>query len=75
CPRTQTSTHTIMILYGASSNCPRPIPTGVTDLNTTVTKAQIVYTVDGRLVRQNVTSLEGLDAGLYIFGGKKVAVK
>ncbi|MBQ0114731.1 MAG: hypothetical protein KBT10_02510, partial [Bacteroidales bacterium] len=53
----------------------RPIPTGVTDLNATVAKAQNVYTVDGRLVRQNVTSLEGLDAGLYIFGGKKVAVK
>ena len=52
-----------------------PVPTGVIDLNTTVTKAQSVYTVDGRLVRQNAISLEGLDAGLYIMGGKKYIVK
>ncbi len=34
-----------------------------------------VYTVDGIKVRDNVTSLEGLPAGLYIFKGKTRLVK
>ena len=33
-----------------------------------------VYTIDGRLVRRQVTSLEGLN-GLYLIGNKKVYVK
>ncbi len=33
-----------------------------------------VYTIDGRLVRRQVTSLEGLN-GLYLIGNKKVLVK
>lgn len=31
-----------------------------------------VYTIDGRLVRSGVKSLDGLDSGVYIFQGKKV---
>lgn len=34
-----------------------------------------VYSIDGRLVRRNAQSLEGLDRGIYIFNGKKVLVK
>lgn len=34
-----------------------------------------VYTVDGKLVRQNVTTVEGLKTGLYIVDGKKAVVK
>ncbi|MBQ9218851.1 MAG: hypothetical protein IJ160_11885 [Muribaculaceae bacterium] len=33
-----------------------------------------VYTIDGRIVKQGDTSVEGLPAGLYIAGGKKVVV-
>ena len=34
-----------------------------------------VYTVDGKLVRQNVTTVEGLKAGIYVVDGKKATVK
>ena len=34
-----------------------------------------IYTVDGKLVRQNVTSVEGLKAGIYVVDGKKATVK
>ena len=34
-----------------------------------------IYTVDGKLVRQNVTSVEGLMAGIYVVDGKKATVK
>lgn len=31
-----------------------------------------VYDLNGRLIRQGSTSLEGLPRGIYIVGGKKV---
>lgn len=34
-----------------------------------------VYSITGKCVRMNATSLEGLPAGLYIVGGKKVVIK
>jgi len=34
-----------------------------------------VYTIDGRMVRANATTLNGLPAGLYIMGGKKYIVR
>lgn len=34
-----------------------------------------VYTIDGRIVRQGTTSVDGLDKGLYIVNGKKIQVK
>ena len=34
-----------------------------------------IYSVDGRLVRQNATSLEGLPRGTYIVDGKKYMIK
>lgn len=34
--------------------------------------ASAVYTIDGRVVKTGATDLEGLDAGVYIFHGKKV---
>ena len=30
-----------------------------------------VYTIDGRIVKQNATTLDGLAPGIYIFQGKK----
>jgi hypothetical protein len=40
----------------------------------TVTSGNI-YTIDGRLVRQNATSLEGLQPGIYVVDGKKYIIK
>ncbi|MGM9709260.1 MAG: hypothetical protein ACI3ZB_06615 [Prevotella sp.] len=34
-----------------------------------------IYNLNGQLVRSNSTSVEGLDKGIYIIGGKKVVVK
>ncbi len=34
-----------------------------------------VYTIDGRMVKKGDTSVEGLPAGLYIAGGKKIVVR
>lgn len=54
------------------------VPTGVIaieeDGSMRVTSGNI-YSLDGRLVRQNATSLEGLPRGTYIVDGKKYMVK
>lgn len=34
-----------------------------------------VYSLDGRIVRRNASSLEGLSKGIYVYQGKKVVVK
>ena len=34
-----------------------------------------VYTTDGRLVRTQTTTLQGLDKGVYVINGKKIVVK
>lgn len=34
-----------------------------------------IYNLNGQLVRSNSTSVDGLDKGIYIIGGKKVVVK
>lgn len=34
-----------------------------------------IYTLDGKTVKENANGIEGLPAGLYIVGGKKVLVK
>ena len=34
-----------------------------------------IFTIDGKVVRQNVKSAEGLDSGIYIVNGKKMIVK
>ncbi len=38
-------------------------------------QAKDVYTLSGQKVRSQATSLDGLPAGIYIIGGKKVVVK
>ncbi len=66
---------TMAKLMGFSIN---DIPTGIMaieeDGEMHVTSGNI-YTVDGRLVRQNATSLEDLPKGIYIVDGKKYFVK
>lgn len=34
-----------------------------------------IYSLDGRIVRRNASSLDGLSKGIYVFQGKKVVVK
>jgi hypothetical protein len=54
------------------------VPTGIMaieeDGELRVTSGNI-YSVDGRLIRQNATTLEGLPRGTYIVDGKKYMVK
>ena len=62
----------------ASVNVTFSTTTGINDLNSTTTTAarnNNVYTIDGRIMRTGTTSTQGLPAGLYIAGGKKVVVK
>ena len=49
--------------------------TGVTELQTSKRVDANVYTIDGRIVRRDATTLEGLAPGLYIHNGKKVVVR
>ena len=49
--------------------------TGVTSVTAAKAVNGNVYSIDGRLVRKNATSLEGLASGLYIFNGQKYLVK
>lgn len=53
----------------------KEVPTAVTDVVTSKAVNSNVYTIDGRIVRTNATSLEGLDKGIYIFQGKKQIVR
>ena len=34
-----------------------------------------IYSLDGKLIRKNATSLNGLKKGLYIMNGKKYLIK
>lgn len=50
--------------------------TGINDINAAEgTKAADIYSVDGRLVKKNATSFNGLESGIYIMDGKKYVVK
>jgi len=47
---------------------------GVTEVESIENSSFDIYTIDGKLIRRNATSLEGLTRGIYIVGNKKVAV-
>ena len=49
--------------------------TGINDVNADTKKTADIYSADGRLVKKNATSLDGLDGGIYIMNGKKYVVK
>lgn len=61
---------------GLESRPATAVITVTVDIRQAVTDGQTadVYTVDGRLVRRQATTLEGLK-GLYVVGGKTVIVK
>jgi hypothetical protein len=51
-------------------------PTGVTTIeNAAATQTFNVYSIDGRLVKSNAATLDGLQRGLYIINDKKTVVK
>lgn len=54
--------------------CAYKEPTGVTEVRESKSADSNVYSIDGRLIKQNATSLEGLCKGIYIFHGKKRVV-
>lgn len=49
--------------------------TGIEDVKTLAGKTFDVYSIDGMLVRKNVTSLSGLAKGVYVVNGKKYIAK
>ena len=49
--------------------------TGIDEVVVNMENPADVYQLDGRLVRSNATSLEGLSKGVYIVNGKKIIVK
>lgn len=49
--------------------------TGINSVLLRDDKPMDVYTLDGKLVRKNATSLRDLPAGIYIYGNRKVVVK
>lgn len=52
---------------------------GIESVNATATAPLDVYSMDGRLVRRGATSVreaaQGLPAGIYVIGGKRIVVK
>ncbi len=50
------------------------VTTAINSIITEADKTNNIYTIDGRLVRRNAHSAEGLPAGVYIFGNKKIVV-
>lgn len=72
--------HTVAVsVVYANGKESKPVETTVTvstgiDSITVITKPVDVYTLDGKLVRKQATTLSGLK-GVYIVGGKKVVLK
>ena len=56
-------------------------PVGISDMmaedtnRTPLDRHNNVYSINGRLVRQGTTSLQGLPRGIYIVNGEKVSVR
>jgi hypothetical protein len=67
------------ILFVTSGETEKLFPSlsaGTTGIDVTKTSdAMDVYSIDGRMVRRQVTSTKGLGKGMYIINGKKTIVK
>ena len=48
---------------------------GIEDIRYSITSPNNIYDLNGRLVRKDATSTEGLPSGIYIRRGKKIIVK
>ena len=66
-------------LYYYGSMSKSDVETGIEEMAVPETEESLypydVYSITGKCVRMKATSLEGLPAGLYIVGGKKVVIK
>lgn len=64
-----------------SANCPKSLKlvketTGISNITLgNVNKPANVYNMEGKIVKENATSVEGLPEGIYIFKNKKYVVK
>ena len=64
-------------VFPLTINAQITVPTAITGIGVdpaAITRGN-VYTIDGRLVRENATGVSGLGSGIYIFNGKKVIVR
>lgn len=50
------------------------IDNGIEDIQVAPQTDNNVYSIDGRLVRENAASLSGLPKGMYIMNGKKLCI-
>ena len=51
------------------------VSTGITQITVSPQKPADIYDLNGRLIRQRATSLEGLRPGVYVIRGRKVVVR
>ena len=64
-----------------SANCPKSLKlvketTGISNITLgNDNKPANVYNMEGKIVKENATSVEGLPEGIYIFKNKKYVVK
>lgn len=70
-------TYQVSVVYDQGESSPtNPLdPTGISHVAIDFQTPQNIYSVDGRLVKHNATSLQSLPHGIYMVGGKRVAVK
>ena len=52
--------------------CYNVFANGILDVTRPEQYPNAIYDMNGRLIRQGSTSLEGLPRGIYIVGGKKI---
>lgn len=50
------------------------IQDGIEDVEVAPVEDNNIYSIDGRLVRENAASLSGLPKGMYIMNGKKLCI-
>ena len=58
--------------YDGGGNYTQEGSTSIDSVPTVEFKTNNIYTIDGRRIRQNATSLQDLKPGVYIVGGKKI---
>ena len=58
--------------YDGGGNYTKEGSTSIDSVPTVEFQTNNIYTIDGRRIRQNATSLQDLKPGVYIVGGKKI---
>ena len=70
-------TYQVSVVYDQGESAPTEAtdPTGISNVTIDFTTPQNIYSIDGKLVRENVTSLRSLPRGIYVVGNRRVIVK